>query len=97
MTEIRIGGTDDIDIMAREWSEDEPIDIFIRERFQRTEKGDLILKLLLEVAPQNIGTRTPEDVAMYCASLARHACCLLYASQAARAEPVKVTPPFALV
>jgi hypothetical protein len=77
MTEIRIGGTDDIDIMAREWDDDEPIDIFIRERFQRTEKGDLFLKLLLEIAPQNIGTRTPEDVAMYCASLARHAYSIL--------------------
>jgi hypothetical protein len=88
MTEIRIGGTDNIDIMAREWSEDEPIDIFIHERLRRTEQGDLFFKLLVAAAPQNIGTCTPEDVARYCEQLARHAYAVLEASEGfAVAEP----------
>lgn len=80
MTEIRIGGTDNIDIMACEWDDDEPIDISIRERLRKTEQGNLFIALLLNVAPQNIGTCTPEDIAKYCASLAQHAYSILEAS-----------------
>ena len=88
MTENRIGGTDNIDIMAREWDDDEPIDISIRERLRKTEQGNLFIALLLNVAPQNIGTCTPEDIAKYCEQLARHAYAVLEASDSfAVAEP----------
>lgn len=67
--EVRIGGSKTIDIVARQWSDEDRIDCFISDRRLRTPQGELFERLIIEVAPHAIGRVTPDQIVLFCRAL----------------------------
>jgi len=69
MEEVRIGGTKTLDIVARQWADEDQIDCFIKERRLLTPQGQIFEDLLMRVAPYAIGKVPPDQVILYCKAL----------------------------
>lgn len=73
MEEVRIGGSRAVDIVARQWADEDQIDCFLRERRLLTPQGELFERLLAQVAPHAIGKATPDQIILFCMVLSRQA------------------------
>lgn len=67
--EVRMRLSKSLNLIVRQWSDEDHIDCFINDRRLKTPQGELFERLIIEVAPHAAGKVPPDQIILFCKAL----------------------------